>query len=100
MSDIITVIITGTIENLALQEVEIYPNPNHGEFTLSVSSEKLKNMDLQILTSLGVVIYEKADLNVQGKLIEKIKLSGIAPGIYFVKLSTSDQQLIRKVIIH
>jgi hypothetical protein len=99
MSDLVMVIITGNGGNLSVQKVELYPNPNHGQFTLSISSDTQKKIDLRIFTNLGVVIYEKTGLNVQGTLNEEINLSGVAPGIYYVRLTSSDQQIIRKVVI-
>jgi hypothetical protein len=67
-------------------EIKIFPNPTKGKFT--ILAEDIERVEV---------------INLQGKLIirckeSEIDLSNKPSGIYFVKVTTGEQTVIRKLI--
>jgi hypothetical protein len=75
-------------------EVEVYPNPNNGEFMLSLSTVT-ENTTVIVTNALGQVIYEKGGTHQKAK----IDLSHQANGVYFVKIISNSKLVATKKII-
>ena len=90
----------GMNEPVKLQKVEVYPNPNDGRFTLGVSSSKQEVFDIRILSNLGVMVYEKKGVEVDGNIKQDIDLSNLPKGVYSIILNAGNTQVIRKVVIN
>ena len=56
--------------------------------------------DIRIMSNLGVVVYERKGVEVDGSLKQEIDLSRMPKGIYSVVLLSGDTQIIRKVVIN
>jgi hypothetical protein len=69
----------------------IFPNPNNGEFTIMSTS----NIKLTITNELGQVI---KTLSVTENSAEKVSISELANGIYFV-IGQSDNQVVKQKIV-
>ncbi|MFZ1635744.1 MAG: T9SS type A sorting domain-containing protein, partial [Chitinophagales bacterium] len=60
----------------------IYPNPNNGTFTISVSPSETNNLEMEIFNTLGEIIYSsKVESSEQ-----TIYLKNTPSGIYFVRI--------------
>ncbi|MFA5974294.1 MAG: T9SS type A sorting domain-containing protein [Lentimicrobiaceae bacterium] len=99
LSNIIEVVFTGVVENVTAHNVSTYPNPSHGHFTLSITSAKPEVYDLRILNPLGITVYQRNSLFVNGTLKEDVELRNLPLGVYSVVLNTVDRQIIRKIVI-
>ena len=99
-SNNIYVLYIGLDELVKIQKVEVYPNPNNGRFTLSMTTSAREVFDLRILNNLGVPVYERKGLEVDGTLEEVINLNNIPNGVYSVVINTLNKQIIRKVVIN
>jgi len=80
-----------SIDENALQDVEIYPNP--AKDLLTIKAESIT--DVMIFNSLGQKIYEKLDDSSEAS----INLDGFDTGIYLVKIIAAGNEIIRKVSI-
>jgi hypothetical protein len=71
------------VEELAMAEgvVSVYPNPAHGRVNIHVNSE-IKNPSLEVYNMVGEKVYSAAVRTD----IETINTTGLASGIYFVKV--------------
>lgn len=99
ISNIISVIVTGLANNLVIQDMNTFPNPSHGNFTLSITSASAEIFNIRILNSLGISVYEQKRLLVDGTLNKVIDLPTLPQGIYSIVLNTSYRQLTRKIVI-
>ena len=72
----------------------IYPNPNNGNFTISLNSTLNKDANLEIYSINGQLIFKKEIKN----NIENINFSGSA-GIYFVKITNDFVTTTKKIIL-
>jgi len=74
------------------REIVIYPNPTKNDFHIIVPP---KTTQVQILNSLGQIV-QKIVINREIKMDFEIEKSGI----YFIKIITDKQTLIKKLIIN
>jgi len=95
--DVTTVFTSEVFGNLSL---DVFPNPNKGQFNLSIENMTPSN-DLSIeLTDLRGVVIEQAKLPSQaGQLLYEFNHPEIASGIYFLKVRDKDQFVVTKVLI-
>jgi hypothetical protein len=78
----------------------IYPNPNKGSFTIKGVVNGNTPVGIEILNTLGQVIYNDM-APVQNGLIEKqITLTTSAMGIYYLRLQSSEEKRNFKITIH
>ena len=74
---------TASVENYLTSQMEIYPNPSDGLFTLKISDliSNGKN-EFEIINSIGQVMYS---IEIVNKLETKINLQEYANGVYFIR---------------
>ncbi|MFI5170966.1 MAG: T9SS type A sorting domain-containing protein [Chitinophagales bacterium] len=88
------------------QQILIYPNPNNGTFLISATLRPLcalcdKNGTIiEIYNSFGELIYSKQINETDGIINETIDLGNISSGIYFIKLSDGENEMVQKLIIN
>lgn len=87
----------GINDNSWLKTVSLYPNPNNGTFTLAVSSDRNKVLNIEISTVLGQVLYQTSkEVNAgSSKIIPDYKIS--QSGMYFVKLSDGQNSYVHRI---
>ena len=65
----------------------VFPNPSSGNFTLSVKVDAATDMKIEVVNSLGQIVYHEMRAGFAGG---QIPLAVKAPGIYTVKLTTAE----------
>ena len=74
--------------------LKLYPNPNHGNFTLYINSSG-KYVDAEIINASGQII-ERVKIKDQSKIDFTIKNIGV----YFIRLTSADRKIMtRKVVV-
>ncbi len=91
---------TGINDNIALQNVSTYPNPSHGKFTLSITTSKKEVYNLRILNGMGITVYERKAILVNGILKEVVGVPDLPFGVYSVVLYSANSKIIRKIVIN
>jgi len=79
--------------------IMIHPNPNNGQFTLTVTSDIKSSYELSIINNLGVNVYKQNDFVVDGSRKEELSLKNLSNGSYTLQLINSHEQLTGKFII-
>ncbi len=78
------------IDEIAAAMVDVYPNPNNGQFMISWGELNVQTIDV---------------LNVQGQMINSISSTGnsvetsLPAGVYMVRLNLDNSSIIKKVIV-
>ena len=85
--------ITGIKKLLIDNSINIFPNPTNDKFTIQIDNIK-EAFKLEILSTTGQVVLCKQITN----SIEQVDLSGQAAGVYFVKLQSVNNSVVRKII--
>jgi hypothetical protein len=80
--------------------VNLFPNPNNGIFTFTISSvSEVKNVELVLLDIMGKEIYRKRTDIYTGENSIPFNLGNIAKGTYLLQMSNMQLNTISKVII-
>jgi len=80
-------------ENLVFN---VYPNPTSGDITLElITGSCEQNLYIEIYDILGEPIYNEM-IFIENRL--KLNMSGIPPGIYFVKVICGDEIFVEKIL--
>jgi len=76
----------------------VMPNPNNGSFQLSFGNSLRNNCRIEIMSTLGQTLYLE-DLNsFTGTAVRTIDLSTHGAGMYLVRLSNGESEVITRVI--
>ncbi len=78
-------------------DFKVYPNPTTGNFTLEVQAKETFPYSLEIINTVGDLIYKIKKLNVDKINVNKI---GFSSGIYYIRLNNGNSVITKKIIIH
>jgi hypothetical protein len=80
-------------------EVTLYPSPSTGRFRIKISGLQAGNIFLKILSSVGVIVWEKRLPARNSIYSEEIDLSGAQAGIYIVSLQTENRLFTKRLVL-
>ncbi len=80
-------------------DFRVYPNPTREFLHIKSKSENINNVNLYILTSIGNIIHSEENIRLDQKKIHQIDVSRFSEGIYFLKITNPERQLLMKIII-
>lgn len=78
------------VNEASILNLQVYPNPNNGVFTLQVN----QNASIEIISALGNSVYANEFIGKQ-----TIDLAAHAEGIYFVKVETENNSVVKKIVV-
>jgi len=80
-----------------IEQLQVFPNPFVAQFQLQLTLTKPSDLSLQLLNSMGQVVYEQAGRYAVGAT--NIPLTPkLAAGVYFLKVRTATGQYTQRVI--
>lgn len=83
----------------ANRTLEIYPNPNKGEFNIKVETLKSEVFNIEIYNSIGSLIWKQESVTVNGTFTTHVILTESPSGMYMIKLRNNDNTIVKKLII-
>jgi hypothetical protein len=90
---------TSAVENESLvNSLNVYPNPAHQKFIVSFNSAAENDLKMELINISGQVVY-RHELKSVFSIQEEIDASGFAKGVYYLKVNTSKETVVRKVIV-
>jgi len=89
----------GISDNLNNIGIQIYPNPNNGNFNIYLSSNSPATINIRVLNTLGEVMFEKNNVNVNGEFRERLNLDNYAEGMYFLMIENNGKAIQKPIII-
>jgi len=97
VSNTILVVITDIIEKNNEENILIYPNPASGKINIAFVNSN-EQLTIELLNSIGQVVLSKS-INTSGNNnLEQLDLTGMATGIYFVKIQLTNNSIVKKII--
>ncbi len=76
----------------------VYPNPNDGKFYLYPGPDKI-SVSVRVVNSLGMVVYEKKDVDVATSPSLWLDLGKQPEGVYIVAIDDKQQVTYQKIVI-
>ncbi|MBK6964850.1 MAG: T9SS type A sorting domain-containing protein [Bacteroidales bacterium] len=83
-----------TNDRLTDEIIAVYPNPSSGIFYLNSISNTSGNIKIDVLNTLGQIVFSETDF----KITKAIDLGAVPHGIYFIHISNSSNQLTFKIL--
>lgn len=77
--------------------MNVFPNPNNGEFTINMTDLKESNYELTITDITGNIVHNES-FAVNGSVNKTIDLN-VAAGIYFAELNANGNKVVKKLIV-
>jgi hypothetical protein len=92
---------TGFVQSANNQlNMQIYPNPNKGVFTLEVNSTSRKSTQyvLEVFDAMGSIIHQE-DIDATTTLQKQMHFETLSKGIYFVRLRSKNNVLTTRFVV-
>lgn len=88
----------GIGENSGNIGLSINPNPNKGNFVVSVSTPDKNALSIRITSANGSVVFEKSGIENSGSYTEALNLN-LAPGTYNLTVSNASGSSVKKFVV-
>jgi len=96
---ILVSVIVGVIDLEISHSIEVFPNPNHGQFTIKVASGKPVELNIEIYNNQGSLIWNQEKVTVYDTYITNVDLHVVSNGVYIIALRNKDTNIVRKVVV-
>ena len=73
-----------------IKGIDLFPNPNHGNFTCELEAREAVKADLEIVDITGRVCYNSSQRLLQGINTLDINMDGVQSGSYRMKITTDN----------
>jgi hypothetical protein len=93
-------IITTGIDSHSSASINVYPVPNDGRFTASITTASDQTFSIRVFNNLGVKIFEETKVEVNGTIQKVIDLRPVPDGVYSVIFENSLNQVVKKIIVN
>jgi hypothetical protein len=81
-------------------KMDVYPVPNDGHFSISVSSGTEIKFTLEVYNNIGSKIFSKMDINVNGNCITDVDIRPVPNGLCTVILRSNGNQVVLKFMVN
>ncbi|NNC44441.1 MAG: T9SS type A sorting domain-containing protein, partial [Winogradskyella sp.] len=87
-----------SVDEVALDNLSVYPNPNNGEFNVSFNPRSGDDIIIEVFDISGRSILSNT-YNNTGRFDETIMLNKASSGIYLLSISEGQQKVTKKIIV-
>ena len=78
--------------------VQVFPNPNNGEFNLRFEGLDVFNANVVVTSVVGQVVYTN-EFPVVGTTDQKISLNNVESGVYFLTVENGSSKVTKQIVI-
>ncbi|WP_018478589.1 T9SS type A sorting domain-containing protein [Pontibacter roseus] len=86
-------------EELKVEEINYYPNPNNGRFKLSFTLKNKGTTVVRIMDSKGDEVFVDTVEKLSGEYSREIDISPFGPGIYYLQVAQNDRYHTKKLLV-
>ena len=79
--------------------VDLYPNPSNGNFELVITNAAAGDFNIDVVDMDGRKIVEAMHETAQAQYMKRFDLSALAKGVYFVRVITSNEIIIKRIVL-
>jgi hypothetical protein len=83
-----------------LSQLNIFPNPNNGEFAVTFNAAAKSDYVLEVFNTLGQRIYEEALHGFNGAYSGQLNVQPYGKGMYLVSIADGSTKLTKRVVVH
>lgn len=86
-------------EELKVEEISYYPNPNNGRFNLKFSLKNKGTTVVRIMDSKGDEVFVDTAEKLSGEYSREIDISPFGPGMYFLQVAQNGRYHTKKLLV-
>ncbi|HEY4784952.1 MAG TPA: glycosyl hydrolase family 28 protein [Bacteroidales bacterium] len=90
---------TGTLDLQDDQTVSVFPNPNHGEFTLQLDNNYSGEATVTIWNESGILVKQLKIMKVTQRFTQDLTVKDLPIGSYFVKIQEGNDNIVKHMIV-
>ena len=79
--------------------VIVFPNPTKGELNLHFVSEEIQDVNIQVVSAYGELVFEDKKERFIGEYTKRINLENYAKGIYIIHIMNDEGRINERVIV-
>ena len=98
-TDTMVASVVGIDEQLLEGAVEVFPNPNSGNFTVAVELPSSMAVTMDLVNVQGQSVWSQQLGTVNGTVRTNVNMEAEANGIYFLRIVADDHVAVRKVVL-
>ena len=95
-----SVVQTGIPDPSSAQKITLYPVPAHNQVSIEFSNDVYLPVRLDLISSTGKTVRSVSLKDEPASGIVHLDLQGIAPGLYFLQVTTDQETTTRKLLIN
>ena len=92
-------VLTGVDDINVNNKWTVHPNPNNGRFTITATDIYSGEARLEVVNTLGQIVYIDIAKTQQGNITKEIDLQNVAKGIYLLRIYAGDEINIMKLMV-
>lgn len=89
----------GLIQYQQIDKLMVYPIPTSGMLTIEIDALSAHDATLRVVNVLGQTMQQTQMPVANGKNYNKLNLSSLAKGVYFVELFTNNSKMVKRIVI-
>jgi hypothetical protein len=89
---------SGFDENVLTLDMTVYPNPSHGLVNMNITGAS-SDLELVLFDINGRALHSESLQSRFQSINQQIDLSRLPKGLYFIRISNSDQSLVSKILL-
>lgn len=90
---------TGIEETNDRIAVNIYPNPNYGQFWVDFNTNKNEYVDVFIVNQLGKIVFEKEKIDLKKQKTLRVDLKNSTTGAYQLFIRSQKEHINKKIVV-
>ncbi|MCW8941068.1 MAG: fibronectin type III domain-containing protein [Flavobacteriales bacterium] len=79
-------------------DLNVYPNPNKGQFTLNLTTQNTTDLQIRITNIQGQEVFVKNNFDNINVINEEINIGNVK-GVYFLNIITNNEVVTKKIIV-
>jgi len=94
-----TTVVSLSVDEFTLNNLNIYPNPNNGEFTIKFNSANSNKVNIQVFDVRGRSIINQDYDNNLSEFNQNISLKNAQSGMYLLNINDGERTITKKIIV-